>query len=306
MRSLIAFFSGICFLVATPTALAWNGPGHMTSAAIAYADLKDRNPAVLEKVIEILKQHPQYESKWAPKLEQVSPRERDLYLLMFAATWPDDVRKKYPEYDRPAWHYVNIPYHPGKAGVTIPKGESIISAYLENLSIVKSSHADNEARAVALCWLLHLIGDVHQPLHTVKLVTEQFPEGDRGGTRFYVLAPSGKTIGLHRFWDGLILGSKRPQEAGKEAVKLRKKPYLKRENFADRLAVKRFDDWAVEGHDIAIEQVYRRGTLQGSTEKDNGAALPNDYINKVKEVAERQIMLTGYRISDTMVDLLGR
>ncbi|MGO9119812.1 MAG: hypothetical protein ACLQPD_19645 [Desulfomonilaceae bacterium] len=64
----------------------------MTSAAIAYADLKERNPDVLVKVIDLLKQHPQFESKLPPKLEQVSAGDRDPYLFMLAARWPDNVR----------------------------------------------------------------------------------------------------------------------------------------------------------------------------------------------------------------------
>jgi hypothetical protein len=69
-------------------------------------------------------------------------------------------------------------------------------------------------RAVALCWVCHLVGDGHQPLHTVKLLTTQFPapEGDRGGTRFYIRVREGaRTISLHTFWDDLILGSERVQ-----------------------------------------------------------------------------------------------
>ena len=92
----------------------------MTSAAIAYADLKDRNPAVLVKVVEVLKQHPQFESKWASKLNQVSAGDRDLYLFMLAARWPDDARGD-SNYDHPTWHYVDIPYHPGDANAEIPQ-----------------------------------------------------------------------------------------------------------------------------------------------------------------------------------------
>jgi len=149
MRAVLALFSGICFLVATQASHAWNKAGHMASAAIAYADLKERNPAVLAKVVEALKQHPHFKSEWAPKLEQVSADDRDLYLFMLAAKWPDDVRKRYLEYDRPKWHTVSIPYRPGAVRLKIPRGENILTAFPKNRSIVKSSAADKEARAVA-------------------------------------------------------------------------------------------------------------------------------------------------------------
>lgn len=129
MRAVVAFLSGICVLVASPTVQAWNKAGHMTSAAIAYADLKARNPAVLTRVVQLLKKHPHFESKWQEKLSHVPQDDRDLCLFMLAARWPDDVRKKYPEYDRPAWHTVKIPYHPGKEKVALPVGDNMIGAF---------------------------------------------------------------------------------------------------------------------------------------------------------------------------------
>ncbi|MGO9568743.1 MAG: S1/P1 nuclease [Desulfomonilaceae bacterium] len=308
MRSVIALFSGICFLLAAQVVQAWTKPGHMVSAAIAYADLKEQHPEVLAKVIEVLKQHPQFESKWAPKLEQVPAEDRDLYLFMLAARWSDDVRKKYPEYDRPAWHYVNMPFRPGGTGSSIPEGESIVRAFSDNRSAVKSA-ADVKDRAVALCWMFHLIGDIHQPLHTVMLVTDQFPEpeGDRGGTRFYIrVTSSGKTMSLHGLWDGLIIGSDKFQAVRNEATDLRNRPGFKREDFAEQLAVKLFNDWAVETYNVAIEQAYRGGTLKGSSDKNDGVFLPSDYMDKAKAVAEKQIVLSGYRLSDAMVEVFGQ
>jgi hypothetical protein len=122
--------------------------------------------------------------------------------------WPDDVRNKYPQYDHYLWHYVNIPYRPGEAQGMIPEGESIIKAFPENLSTTNSTTSDDQARAIALCWVIHLIGDIHQPLHTVSIFTRQFPRGDEGGAIFYILPPNGKTISLHKLWDDLILGDK--------------------------------------------------------------------------------------------------
>jgi hypothetical protein len=305
-RAAIAVFSGVCFLVATASAQAWNKPGHMTAAAIAYADLKERNPAVLSKVVRLLNQHPHFESKWQEKLGQVPKDNRDLYLFMLAASWPDDVRKKYPEYDRPQWHSVKIPYRPGKQKVKIPDGDNMISAFPENRSVVKPATGDDKARAVAVCWMFHLIGDVHQPLHTIKLVTEQFPEpkGDRGGSGFYVReTPNGSTTSLHHLWDGLVVGSAKFQAVRNKATSLRNEPGLKRDKFADRLAVKSFKRWALESYAIAVEKAYRKGTLKGSTVKADGTLLPVDYIEKAREVAERQMVLSGYRISNAMADI---
>lgn len=306
MRVAIGLLSGICILMATQICQAWNYAGHMTSAAIAYADLKERSPEVIAKIVQILKKHPHFESKWQEELGRVPQEDRDLYLFMLAATWPDYVRSKYPEYDRPAWHTVKIPYIPGKKKVKIPHGDSILSAFPKNRSIAEATTADKKARAVALCWMFHLIGDVHQPLHTIKLVTKQFPEpkGDRGGSGFYVrVTPSDPSISLHQLWDGVVLGSAKFQAVRNKATSLRKKRGLKRDALGEQLAIKSFRDWVLTSYTIAVEKVYRMGTLRGSTMKDDGAVLPGDYIDKAREVAERQIVLSGNRIGDAMVDV---
>ena len=283
---------------------AWNKPTHMVSAAIAYADLQDRNPAVIAKVIEALKQHPRFD-KWAPKLKQVSASDQDLYLFMLAARWSDDVRGDI-EYDRPVWHYVDIPYRPGDTNLEIPQVESILTAFPENRSTVESSASDAKARAVALCWMLHLIGDVHQPLHTTSLMTDQFPapDGDEGGNKFFIrVTPNTSGIKLHSFWDGLILDSDGFQSVRNEATELRNRPGFKREDFAEQLTVKPFNEWALGAHAIAVDEVYRKGALQAGTNKDNAVPLPAGYKDKAKETAEKQIVLAGYRISDAMAEV---
>ncbi len=308
MKAVVGFFSGICIVAATLTVEAWNKPTHMVSAAIAYADLNDRNLAVMPKVIEALNHHPHFESKWAPKLKQVLPRDRNLYLFMLAARWSDDVRGD-SNYDKPERHYVDIPYRPREAPSQNPPNEGILRALPKNRSTVKSADAGAKARAIALCWVLHLEGDIHQPLHTCTLVTQQFPapEGDRGGTRFYIRELLGRsTISLHQLWDGLILGSDRFQSVRNAATLLSNRPDVKRAAFTSQLAVNEFNDWALDSYNVAIDKVYVNGNLQGSKDNKNGVVLPADYKGPAKKTAERQIVLAGYRISDTMVELFGK
>jgi hypothetical protein len=211
--------------------LAWNKAGHMVSGAIAYADLKQTSPQSLEQVVALLTTHPQFETTWKPKLTQafVAPEDRDLYLFMLAARWPDDIRGN-PAFHHGAWHYINVPYKPSGQPASVqtvePPPENVLSAYQANLDIVRGTAPGD--RAVALCWVFHLLGDVHQPLHAVALFTTQFPapEGDRGGTRFYIrVTPTTRTtISLHEFWDDLILGSERFQSVRNRATELRLQP----------------------------------------------------------------------------------
>lgn len=308
MRAWAVVAGVICCLTGSLQAHAWNKAGHMVMAAIAYADLKERRPDVAPKVVQILRQHPHFKY-WADKLSwDSSAYDQDLHLFMWAARWADDVRGD-NNYDRPDQHFVNIPFRPREAGMEIPRGPSILQAFPEHLSIVESITSDEEARAAALCWVLHLIGDVHQPLHTIKLVTPQFPEprGDRGGTRFYVrVTPNSSTISLHKLWDGLILGSYRLRAVRKKATELRNRPALRRESLAGPLRVTSFNDWATESYAFAVKDAYLNGELEGSDDKYRAPALPRGYLKMARLIAERRIVLSGYRLSDVLVEIFGQ
>jgi hypothetical protein len=302
----------VLLLFVVSSALAWNKAGHMVSGAIAYADLKQTSPQTLSQVVALLTTHPQFETTWKPKLTQsfVAPEDRDLYLFMLAARWPDDIRGD-PAFHHGAWHYINFPYKPAGQPASVqtvePPPENVLSAYQANLDIVRGTATGD--RAVALCWVFHLIGDVHQPLHTVALFTTQFPapEGDRGGTRFYIrVKPTTRTtISLHEFWDDLILGSERFQGVRNRATELRLQPEHARAQLPE-LQETSFAQWArQESFNLAKEHVYRNGQLQGSRDHNNGEVLPADYIATVKPIAERRMVLAGYRLADVLTEIAG-
>jgi len=294
-------------LMAVSSTFAWSKAGHMVSGAIAYADLKQTSPETLARVIALLKSHPQYNTKWVPRLTQLnlSAEEQELYLFMLAARWPDDIRGD-AAFHHGAWHYINFPYKPEGQPASVqpvdPPSDNILAAYQRNLDILQST-AEAATKAVALCWVFHLIGDVHQPLHTIALFTTQFPppEGDRGGTRFYIRVREGSsTISLHTFWDDLILGSERFQSVRNTATALRLQPAHARAELPE-LTETRFEGWArQESFTVAKEKAYRNGQLRGSKDQQNGEVFPADYIATVKPIAERRVVLAGYRLADVL------
>src|SRR5262245_38719049 len=90
------------------SALAWNAAGHQVSGAIAYQVLQKESPQTIAKVVTILNELPDFKKSWEKKLEAVPEGERDELLFMLATRWADDIRGK-PKYDRPKWHYINLP-----------------------------------------------------------------------------------------------------------------------------------------------------------------------------------------------------
>jgi hypothetical protein len=290
-------------IVTTSHAHAWNNTGHMITGAIAY---RDATPEARAAALALLREHPEYASRWSRWLarQRVPRAAQGEALFMLAARWPDDVRDD-PRQHRGEWHYVNFPFHPGRtAQGEPPPGESILTAFERQRATLSSSVASQADKAVALCWLFHLVGDVHQPLHTTALFTPAFPEGDRGGTLFFIRPSSrGDVISLHAFWDGLGGRGDRIREAANAATLLLGRPGMKRQDFP-ALGSRDFAAWAKhESYEIAARFVYRDGTLPGSSDDRQAPVLPPGYARGAKALGERRLVLAGYRLADLLSSL---
>ena len=302
MTRLLASAALLVTLAAGP-ATAWNGGGHMVTGAIAYALLEKDAPDVLAKAVAVLQAHPQYEKLWKKGCEARPEAERGLYLFMVAGKWADDIRGS--DYDRPKWHYINYGFKPDgqpdtvKAGTPDPE-QNIVLAYALNFDKLKAG-PEAVDRAVPLCWLFHLVGDVHMPLHATTLFTEAYPDGDRGGNKFFVkVGPDGKGLNLHYLWDGLITGSTDFRDVKNLATELRLRPEFARDKLTE-LAEESFENWAkVESFELAKTVVHRNGTLKGGTGEFSAVELPADYTKTGKALAERRGVLAGYRIAEKL------
>lgn len=269
----------------------------MVSAAVAYNALESE-PQIVRKTLELLAQHPYYDRVWTTRLAPYVSDEREQYLFMEAACWPDEIRLN-RQFHRGNWHYVNFPYkpkgQPRSVAVVQPAPENIISAFEENLRIVRDDRARPADRAIALSWLFHIVGDVHQPLHTTSYFTREWPKGDRGGNDFYIRAAEDRSvINLHSFWDDLVIGSTRYQSARNRATLLMSKHPP---NTLHELRRRDVDSWADESFDLAKSHAYLGGKLPGSTVKADAPALTQEYRDSAKTVAERRIVLAGHRLA---------
>lgn len=295
------------FFVLPGPLLAWNRAGHMVSGAIAYDDLLQRHPRALARAVALLQQHPQHED-WAGRFAFLPAEEHDRALFMKAARWADDVRGQ-PRFHPRAmdpWHYINFPFKPEGEPEEVkpaePAAVNILTAFEANLKELRDPTLDPGRRAVALCWLYHLAGDVHQPLHVVSLFRRDFPQGDRGGTRFYIRAtPQAKsTISLHAFWDDLILGSDKYQTVKNRAIFHRlNEPRAKVLN-GKKTGIRA---WADESLELARTHAYDHGKLAGSRGAADGTPLPAGYAARVQPLAYRRIAQAGYRLSDLLAEV---
>jgi hypothetical protein len=179
----------------------------------------------VDKVKAVLEKHPWYANQWQARLQDVPGPDHGLVLFMQAARWPDELRVTDRQHHRGQWHYINWPFkpdrQPGSVQIKDPEPVNILTALAENEGVVSEGNSDQERKAVALAWLFHLVGDIHQPLHTAQLFTVEYPQGDRGGNEICVrVTQTGKPMDLHRFWDGVISSSSNVTRLRNEATAL--------------------------------------------------------------------------------------
>ena len=307
-RRLLALVLAGTLLAAAP-ARAWNQPGHMMTASIAYDQLTPEQRAA---VVKILEANPDF-ARWKETAPKDAPDfDFGRYVLMMAARWPDDIRKGREDppdkpvspYEHSVWHYVDFPLRPPDFPMEEPPTgtEDLFSAYAFCEKKVTAPDTSPVDRAAYLCWLLHLTGDIQQPLHAVALFNATYPKGDKGGNDYYVNL-AGNSIKLHTYWDGLGAVMMDFPELVTHATNLEKK--FPRASLPQLEADKDVRSWALESRQLSIDAVYRRGTLPGTSNKDQTILppLPGDYATKGRAIAEQRIVMAGYRIADLLVRL---
>jgi hypothetical protein len=286
-------------------ALAWNTPTHMVTASVAYSTLREQHPAALAKAVALLKAHPEYVNWAKHDLPDVPAEERDRYLLMLAARWADDIktdrgmRTRYKAYNHPEWHYINYPYTPGTTSGWTAPAPNIVTGYAAELKVL-AAPGTAARRAIALCWVLHLIGDAHCPLHAISLINADYPAptGDKGGNGFYVKtkAENRSAMNLHSLWDGPITGSDRFKNVRDHGTALMAILPLAQFPAAQDTRL----EWILknETYPAAVQHAYLNGTLKGSTAaSENAPVLPEGYLQNAKAVAEKRVTLAGYRMA---------
>lgn len=286
---------------AASPALAWTRPGHMVSAAIAYDELKTRDPKAVAAILDILRHHPD-PGPFEVAGGRATGEARDRRLFLQMARWPDDIRGG--PYDHATWHYAQRPVVDGKAPPSVRPADRLDGDALEalalNIRVAGNPHATVAERAVALCWVMHVLGDIHQPLHAAQQFSARFPDGDRGGGLQYVNDPQGGLpISLHWFWDDSVNRLGETEAASARARELEAR--LPRKAFPELAAPTdpaQVPAWQAESYALAAPLVYA-GVETGATAAD-AKPLPPTYVAAASQAAERRLTLAGYRLADVL------
>ncbi|HVZ31378.1 MAG TPA: S1/P1 nuclease [Polyangiaceae bacterium] len=161
-------------------------------------------------------------------------------------------------------------------------------------------------RALALSWLLHLVGDAHQPLHAVSLFTEQhFASGDRGGNDILVHSHGP----LHHAWDDALGEDSSLAFVNREARSLRENPELAQ---LGRAAAHQLDieSWLDEDCALARSSVYTRPILASVSAADGTpptnkphVELDPSYFQAAHAAARRRAAQASFRLAALLQQL---
>jgi hypothetical protein len=276
----------------------------MVTAAIAYDELAAHDPAVIDRVMAIIAHHPEH-GPFEVAIARTTDAERTRRVFLEIARWPDDIRGG--AYDHPSWHAAFRPVvDPQEPPPHIPPNVVTYEAF-EALTLNAHMAADTRApdsdRAVALCWVFHIVGDIHQPLHSAELYSRDFPDGDRAGTLAFVLEPkTHQPENLHWFWDDRVSQTDDPDGAFARAHELERK--FPRAQFVSELAKEKallpnIEAWADESHAVAQSIAYGPNRPRAKSAAD--AKLPDDaYVKASTAIAEQRLTLAGYRLADLL------
>ena len=312
---IVAFVVGLS-LTANFAAQAWDGTGHMLVAKVAYDRLNDKARARVEEL--------------AAKLDNNGTQ----YNAVSVACWPDDIKDRNSKSQFQGkfkqWHYIDIgclPKDPdvfAKLGALSQTNGDIITALDHCVDLIRNKKTDDlvPKEEVALALLMHLVGDIHQPLHTTARYNPDPKPDDKykddAGGNGVTLANLGDTPwgkNLHTFWDEAyrryFQNGEVKADAGLAEADVMTNPAVKdwlakldaEAPKDEKLAFEGAKTWAMETHQIACFQVY------GSLHEEYGAknvTLTEDYVGKATKLARKQLVLAGYRLGALLNDLYGK
>ena len=244
----------LTFLACPLSLLAWGSEGHRLIARIADAQLTEITRARVAAIL-------------GPNRTLVS-----------VATWADDVRRE--DAGTAPWHFVNIPIIAAHLNMSrdCPGNNCVVAKIAQLQKALQDPATLPGARAEALMFLVHFIGDIHQPLHCGD-------NHDRGGNEVQVEL-AGRPRNLHSAWDSGILGRMGTEDQlfpaySQESMKRAKK-------FRKGTA----SDWAEEGHKISKSMVYRLLPKAAPTTRPN---LDGAYERSAAPIIRKQIERAGAR-----------
>lgn len=265
MRFTRVFISlSIAYLLMVQAAFGWWAEGHRIVAAIAEPRLNPKAKAAIAAIL------PEGQS-----LESI-------------ASWADDIRKERKETG--SWHYIDIPTAAtrGDWSKYCPEGGCVVSEIPRMVKLLREETASREQRDEALRFLVHFIGDMHQPLHAGE-------RQDHGGNLVKVTF-EGQALNLHAAWDGKLMEAWFKLDPNAEARLREGAPAGERAALAEGS----LDDWIWQSQAAARDAAY------APLDRCQCNILDEAYLKQAIPVLRLQLLRAGERLGRVLNETLGQ
>jgi len=275
----------LTIVLAAPAHAYWEF-GHQTIARIAYANVR---PATRRAIDRLLAETPRLDTPECPATT-----------IEGASTWADCVKPLKGADGKSRfgyaynWHFqdVNI-CQPFTLEEACKDGNCVSAQITRDVAVLKGRRASAKERAQALVFLIHFVGDLHQPLHAGE-------KGDKGGNDVAATygSYSPKRFNLHSVWDGTL--AERAITSGPSLV--RRYPAAEKR----RIAAGDVTDWSRESWKVAHDVVYA-SALHGDPCAPSPAKVTLDEatIERVVPVARLEVERGGLRLAKLLDEALG-
>jgi len=269
-----------CLLLAAPTgAMAWGRTGHAVVAEIARGYLTPKAAAAVDALL-------------ASDTDTLTPAD-----FGARASWADAYRRDHKETTE--WHFVDTELdHPDLSAACYgfpavaalasqgPAQDCVVNKINQFSAELASPATSPAERLLAFKFLIHFVGDLHQPLHAAD-------HEDRGGNCVPLALGGPRTVNLHSYWDTVAVEAidtdpVRLAAALKPTITPAQKSRWERGDAAA---------WALEAFDVARAKVYTIGSKPGCASDTAALALPDGYETQAKEAVALQMERAGVRLA---------
>ncbi len=262
---------GLVCLSLSPPSFSWNAIGHRVIAQIAYDHMTN-------KAISIFNHYNR----------AVDPTRRPPSLVN-SAVWLDRLYS-HDLKSLKLIHYIDSPYSTDGSPLPQLQVMNAVWAITMATNLLLNGDASDLEKGIALRILLHVVGDIHQPLHAITQISQRFPAGDKGGN-LVRLRKNAVASNLHSYWDkgaGSLVSKTycRPAKIKKMAQQIEKR-WPCEANAVDRNPT----HWAQESYDFAVNTVYK-------LPPDD--VLDKEYQSSAHRLADQRLALAGCRLAELL------
>lgn len=260
------FFAAFLFLIAF-NVKAWNAAGHELIAQMAFEYL---SPSAKTEIAALIGR-------------KNSPLK--LHTFLRASIWMDQNQQRMNPSLR-VLHYIDLPFSFDASKLPAVQRSNALTALIKAELSLKSPATPFREKQKQLKILLHVLADIHQPLHTIAKISQFLPEGDKGGNLTPIYATE-VSRNLHGFWDKA--GGWLQQGQANQSIWLRHETARLVKTYPCYTMIVNYPAWIHESYTLAIMYAYGKLGID--------SIIDSAYVEMTEQLSQQQIAIAACRLA---------